>query len=391
MPKLYRRPNSQNWYAVVYLWSEEKQLLSRERVSTGTDDEQSALQMATALEATAKTAQALAGKTISKSHAEALFLNMLSTAGISVEGDSPLPLLRSFLADFQSSREGKVSDASLKRYKTDHNKFLKWLNPIDPDKQARLDWLTRQRAGEYYAWLSGHLSVKSSRESFKWLTRAMKRAVEITDLEKNPCDSVELDRRGETLDRLPFTLPEATKLVAWLMKQGDREREWARCAALSLMSGCRIEDAIIMKQSAICEGVLTYTQKKTGKAITCPLVVPEWLSLITETGSGSVSPQLHKEFAQWGNADLSSEFTGYVSAAGIEQSHMTFKSGRKMARKTFHSLRHTLRTAIVSSGGSDAQADIILGHSDGEGKRYTHSEVDAMEATLTKAFTGTKR
>lgn len=57
-----------------------------------------------------------------------------------------------------------------------------------------------------------------------------------------------------------------------------------------------------------------------------------------------------------------------------------------MARKTFHSLRHTLRSAIVQSGGSDAQADLILGHSAGQGKTYTHSEMSATAAVLTRAL-----
>ena len=136
----------------------------------------------------------------------------------------------------------------------------------------------------------------------------------------------------------------------------------------------------------ISDGVLSYEQEKGGKLIACPLVVPKWLKLILETKKGPVSPQLHKELTQWGNADLSSEFTKFVELAGIDQKFQTFKSGKRMARKTFHSLRHTLRTAIVSSGGSDAQADTILGHSEGEGKRYTHSEVDAMRGTLAKAL-----
>lgn len=385
MPKLYHRKGSRNWFASIYVWDESASLMVRKRVSTGTDNEDEALGFAEALESTAKAAKAQAGRTISRSHAQALFTSLLSQAGITVDGDKPLPLLRDFLDHYMAARAKRVSAGSMKTYQSSARKFGDWLDPqkvIDP----RLDWLTTERAESYYSHLRERLAVKTAREHFKWLARAMKRAVEITDLAKNPCEGIELDSKGTTLDRLPFSLPEANQIIAWLLSQGDREREWARATMLALMAGCRVEDALTMTQDAISEEVLRYRQKKTGKVITCPLINAEWLAVIVETGSGYVSPTLAKEFTEWGNARLSSQFTSYVSAAKVEQRFQTFKSGRKIARKTFHSLRHTLRTAIVSSGGSDAQADVILGHSEGEGKRYTHSEVDAMRGTLEKAL-----
>ena len=389
MAKLYRRTKSKNWYASVLIWSETNQEMVRKRVSTETDDKEKAQDFADGLETVAKATKSLAGKTISKQHAHGIFLTFLSTAGITIEGDRPLPGLLAFLNDFLESRKDKVSVSSYNTYRSARNRFQKWLDLQNLGNPPSLDWFTPLKAEEYYIWLLETLAPKSANESLKWVSRAMTRALKITDLEKNPCDNVELTTKGETLDRLPFSLQEAFHIVGWLLEQGEREREWGRCAALSLMSGCRIEDAITMDQKQISDGVLSYVQKKTGKSISCPLVVPEWISVIIETKEGPISPRLHKELTQWGNADLSSEFTKYVERAGVEQEFKTFKSGCRIARKTFHSLRHTLRTSIVSSGGSDAQADIILGHSEGEGKRYTHSELGAMRATLKKALDST--
>ena len=357
----------------------------RKRVSTGTSDKVAAKAFADALESSSKAMRSLAGQTITRKHAEGLFLSMLSQAGISVQGSEPLPLLLDFVNGFMDSKERTVAPLSFRNYQQAQRKFAGWLE-TQGFEDGDLKWMTSERANAYYSHLRERLSVKTAKENFRWLSRIMKKAVIETSLEKNPCDAVTIDTKGETLKRLPFSLEEARQLIEWLCAGDARKREWARLAALSVMSGCRLEDAMKMDLARIKDGVLRYRQTKTGKDIECPLVVPEWLALITEEKEGFVSPVLSAEFAKWSNSKLSTEFTGYVAAAGVEQSFTQFASGRRIARKTFHSLRHTLRTAIVSSGGSDAQADLILGHSEGEGKRYTHSEVDAMRGTLERAF-----
>lgn len=63
-------------------------------------------------------------------------------------------------------------------------------------------------------------------------------------------------------------------------------------------------------------------------------------------------------------------------------------SGRKSARKTFHSLRHTVHSAIIASGGTEAQAEMILGHSPGQGKAYSHADVQSLGKVLVSALKG---
>ena len=388
MPKLYQNARSKNIYAAVMAWDEKAQVMVRKRVSCGTDDMERAQAFADALESTAKAARALAGKTITREHAEAIFTNLLTMAGVTIEGVTmkPLPPLREFVTGFVESRSGKIDDSSYRTYKTSLNKFTEWLETLNLRSEPDLGWMTPERAEEYYAWMRERLAPKTAKERMNFLSRAFTHAMRKTDLAKNPVKGIEMDTKGETLDRMPFTLAEARKILKWLLSQGKREREWARLAMLALMSGCRIEDAIRMDQAMISKGVLRYQQAKGGKWITVPLVEKEWLAIIMETKAGPVAPELSAELARLGNTGLSSEFTGFVAKAGVKQEFKDFKSGARVARKTFHSLRHTLRTAIVSSGGSDAQADVILGHSEGEGKRYTHSEVEAMRRTLTAAL-----
>jgi integrase len=384
MATVFRKPNTKHLHASVYLWDERLKTMARKRLSMGTDDETAAQALADSMEQMAKTAKALAGQTISTRHAEGLLTTLLSTAGISIVGNEPLPDLKEFVTKYCESRRSKASENTYRRYRTYSNAFQSWLNALKLQPPPTLDWMTNERAEDYYLHLRESLAFKTANESFKWVSRAFGRACEITRLAKNPLASVELDSKGQSLERLPFSLTEAKKLIKWLLKQGTREREWARLVMLSLMSGCRMEDAITMDQKSIEGGVLSYVQTKTGKSISCPLVVGGWLDVISETRSGPVSPALFVESKY--SKSLSSEFTELVSKAGIDQEFREFKSGRKIARKTFHSLRHTLRTAIASSGGSDAQADIILGHSVGMGRRYVHSEIESMRATLKKAI-----
>lgn len=386
MPKIYKRQNSKYWAAAIYQWQHSSNTMVRKRVSTRTESESEAIAFAVALESAAKTARSLAGKSIPKEHAAALLTSLLLTAGISIDDDDPSPDLLEFLQEFMDWRRDKVSLGSMKAYTGSHRKLLAWLTEIG-EVSPTVSWVTRQRAEDYYRWLNQSLSLESSHAHIKWLSRVMKRAVDKTSLEKNPVEGIERDRKGTTLNRLPFSLVEAKQLISYLSDAGPRNREWARLVALSLMSGSRLEDTIKIDQKDIKNGVLTYRQGKTGKDISCPLVEPRWVAMISESNSGPVSPELHRFYESRGRVNhLSGEFTKLVSEAGVSQEFTIFKNGRKGARKTFHSLRHTLRTAIVASGGSDAQADTVLGHSPGEGKRYTHPEVDAMRSTLARAL-----
>ena len=382
--KPFKLPKSKCWYGKIKTWDAKTSTFKWKKVSTQTTDYDQAKEVIKALGVASGSIAAMSGQTMSKSHFEALLRVMCKAAGVAFEDEKEWPSIQDTIDRYMRGKKAVVKTVTYRTYVTYWNTFTAWLGD---DVSRPLDFLTPTRMNDFYHDCIDRMTVNSSNERIKLVSRLFAQAAKEIEYPTNPCLAVALGKikKSEGLDRMPFTREELDALIGYLLSQKGRKHEWGLAAAISAMTGARLEDALRMDSSAITEGVLTYTQTKTGKTISVPLENPVWREAILEV-AGAICPEIGAEFTRIGNARLSTEFTTLVSDAGIEQQFTTFKSGRKVARKTFHSLRHTLRTLIVSSGGSDAQADLILGHSSGQGKTYTHSEIDATRTTLGRVF-----
>ena len=99
----------------------------------------------------------------------------------------------------------------------------------------------------------------------------------------NPASKVQRTKVSEQLDREPFTVAEAMKLIDWLIK---KEPDRAKAAMMGFMAGCRISDATQMKCEALSDGVLRYKQHKTKKWLRVPLVVDKYKKWKSKLGYG---------------------------------------------------------------------------------------------------------
>lgn len=370
MSEPYIPKGSTNYYVKLKSWNASTGKWVWKKVSTGTDDLTTAKSLHKALSQAAEGAAALSGRSVSRSHIEAVIRGIYALAGITMEEKEKWPRIHQQMAKYLAARKSRVTPRTYKSYAS-YSRL--WLETVPHD--ATLDWFTTSRASDYYDSMLDHLSPKTANERLKLVSRFYARLMVEMDYPSDPTRGVDTagNKSGITLSRLPFTLPEVEKLVSFL------PLEWKRAVMLSSQTGTRLEDTLNIHSKQIRNGVLTYTQRKTGKTLSIPLV--RWQEELDV--KGYLCPTLRTGKVQ----NRSQEFVQLVADAGIKQSWTTFKSGRKVARKSFHSLRHTLRTLIVSSGGSDAQADLILGHSGQQGKTYTHSELEATRTTLKKVFT----
>lgn len=378
--KPYKPKGSNNYYVKLKSWDAAAGQWVWKKVSTGTDDLAAAEGLYKALSQAAEGAAALSGKSVPRSHIEAVIRGVYALAGVGMEDCQKWPRIHDYVTAYLEAREPRVTKRTMSTYRTFKNTFLGAV-----PKDAALDWLTPARASAWYEKLLTRLTAKTASERARFVSRVYARAQQELDYPANPIRGVEFTSKGEKLERLPFTLEEVHALVKHLQAGTEREQEWSRAVMLSAMTGARLEDAVTAKSGQIRDGVFTYRQHKTGKKLSVPLVVPAWREAL-ESCQGRVCPTLASAHTTSATHNMSQEFTGLVSDAGIEQKWKTFRSGRRVARKSFHSLRHTLRTLIVSSGGSDAQADLILGHSGQQGKTYTHSELESLQSVLVKAI-----
>lgn len=386
MASLQKRSRSPYWYAYYERWDAAQGAWVPTCSSTKCTDKDAAQGVLDALVATARLAAGLpAGSVLDAAHVQVLVRSILHAAGVKIHTvDDTGPGIFEVVARYMRLKSSRVRPSTLKTYTTSENAFCAWLK-----KDRPIETFTPKDANDYYAHLLRIMATKSANDRFRWLSGVMTHATREGVISRNPCLVVDLAPAGSS-SRLPFTLGEARTVIAHASAGSDRQRQWGRAATLGLLSGARLADCITMPRSALQAAtphpVLTYTQAKTGKTVAIPLVLPDLVAPLLRVRSRLFCPALAAEYARLGNAHLSHEFTGLVTAAGVAQSFTPDTNGRRMARKTFHSLRHTLRTAIVASGGSDAQADVILGHSPGQGRTYTHSELAATAAVLTRAL-----
>lgn len=393
MAKPFLHPKSSKYYARIKEWDTASQAWKWRNRALGVDDYDLAVELMDSLQATALAASKLEGKTVDENHIKSLVTSIYASAGVIItkpKGQKVWPSIEKTCKDYMSKQKKLIKARSHRTYITYLNTFYKWLGK---NRGQALDWFDDGQAYEFYNDTLGRMTVKSSNERIKMISRVYKWARYEPSLKypENPCLGVKLlsIKSDEKLNRLPFSLEEVYQIIDFLMAGDKRKKEWGRAAMVSSMTGARFEDAVTMHRDNIENGILSYVQEKTGVELTIPLVEASWRKIL-EKCDGYICPELCSELQRLGNSRLSTEFTALVSEAGVKQYYQTFKSGKVMARKTFHSFRHTLRTFIVSSGGSDAQADLILGHSGNQGKTYTHSEMKAMQEFLGKALTKKK-
>ena len=357
-------------------------------MATKTDDEQEAQKIAEQLQNTANIAGQMEGRHITRDHFEGLLANILTAAGVHVTEEVQSPPLREILEAYMDFERERVEAVSFKTYNSHRNSFVTWLD-MQENSNPFSNLFSIQDANEYASYLLKvkKVSPKTLKERVKFMKRLYDHEIKRERLHKNPFDSVNVSVKGKTLGRLHMSMREVEKIIEHLKLQQGKKREWLKAVLISIQTGARLEDCMTMRRDSIKGGILTYTPQKTKQTtLSCPLVKDEWAKIILEGNEPLLCPELGAYFAKHGSSDMSADFTHIVIDAGVKQEYQEFENGRRVARKTFHSLRHTLRTLIVSSGGSDAQADLILGHSAGQGKTYTHSEVEALKGVLTKVF-----
>lgn len=386
MGSVQRSKRSRFWIAHFKRWDAVTKTWRRTSVSTKCEDREAAENVLASLEATAAQMASLPpGTVLQEEDIRGWVMALAAAAGVRVTSRPDLPGILEWIERIMAQKARTVSAGTMRAYTTSRKAFEAWHGPDAP-----LDSFTPSRAQDYYSHLLARMATKSANDRLRWLSGVLNRAVREGLLTRNPCDAVDRAASTGTLQRLPFTLAEVRKLLKFLRAGDERRMDWARATLVALQSGARLADCVTMKRSAIRSGdpfpILHYTQGKTRKAIVCPLVHPLTAELLVAHRGRYLCPLLEEDYRRLGNAHLSSEFTDLVAAAGIKQKHTTDRSGRKVARKSFHSLRHTLRSAIVAAGGSDAQADLILGHSAGQGKAYTHAELAASAAVLQAAL-----
>lgn len=309
-----------------------------------------------------------------------------------------MPTLREYLDAFpRTATEGSE--------KNRHRAFSVFLAYMQDKADRRLDLVTVADCEGFCKWALQRRSRGTVIKYKNALTHAFRRAVEIDDfMRKNPMRAVTLatvaasvcPERGEDKQkRYPFTLAEIKKMLA------EFPAPWRDMVAISWYTGgLRLSDVCLMTWESVNlkAGYISLREKKTKKERCIPICaalreVLEARHRITKKDK-YVFPDKAHFYLSSSAGYISTQFTALLRAFGmIEQKEEKSTDGRrKLAEKSFHSIRHAFVTWGRGHGGFTA--DVIretVGHdSEAVERDYFTCALDLKEKVLAAAADAVK-
>ena len=216
----------------------------------------------------------------------------------------------------------------------------------------------------------------------KVLRGAFNHAVKQGLLPSNPADAVELPTRN-SIKRGVFTPTEVGILLA--AAQG----EWVSLILIAYYTGARMSDCTRMKWADVdlTAGTLTYAVKKKG-GVEQQVPLHEHLEahLVSLADKDEPTEYIMPGMAPKGSGGrhgLSEGFKRIMRKAGLDLQVVQGGGRRKLARRTFHSLRHSFTSALANAGVPEEVRMKLTGHSSKDVHRgYTHHELETLRKAI---------
>ena len=180
----------------------------------------------------------------------------------------------------------------------------------------------------------------------------------LSDLSRNPAIGVELPE-DNAVKREVFTPAEVSILLS------HADPEWATAIRIGYYTGQRLGDVLSLSwgQLNLAAGTVRFKQKKTSAEVLCPLhpELRDHLESIAGDNAGPVMPSLAK-LGPGGRSGSSGQFQAIMEAAGIDRGVVQGGGTRKLATRSFHSLRHSFSSALMNAGVPEELRMRLTGH-----------------------------
>lgn len=369
MASLIKRRKSQFWIA-CYTDRNGRQL----KRSTKTTDKAAALKIVVELERVERLAR--------EGHASTFhFQKIVSDVTREVIGEAlPSPSISDYLNDWLKSIVKKNTESTIERYTNTVNRFLEFLGatvkqPARSLTPTHIDRFLNHR-------LQSGLAPKTAIIDVKTLSIALRRAENFGIIDKNPAPAVKLPKAVSS-ERAIFSAADLHKLV-----NAAPNQDWQTLIYLGFYVGARLGDCVTMTWENVDtdSGLLTYTQRKTGKRVVVPIQITLLRHLLTVAEShqtGFLCPSLAAK-TPGGKHGLSESFKRIVKRAEIDLQTVQGKGARKFSRRTFHSLRHSFSSALANAGVSEEVRMQLTGHSSRDiHSKYTHLNIEPLKNAIT--------
>lgn len=268
-----------------------------------------------------------------------------------------------------------------------------FLSSLGVKKVYRLDRLTPSMCRDFCIERLKHVSLGTVRHNVALLKAAINGAVRDGIIDRNPFCSFSISSlappsKARAVKRYPFTLNEMKIIL------NDLPERWRNLSLFSLLTGGqRLGDICTLewKHVDLEKNIITFNTHKTGKEIIVP-IHPKINEILQSKQNGDAQYVFPDEassyFSQKGC--MSTEFTTLLKSHGVitPEDIVTTPGGRKMSRKSFHSIRHTVVTMMRSSNMFTADLTReLVGHDSEEIERqYFTATLEAKGLGLAYLF-----
>jgi integrase len=374
MAGLWKHPKSQYWTAIYYDGEGNKK-----RVTTKMTDRKQAQRFADQLEDLAKAGRK---KRLVESHARKVISDIVERyTGEQMHFHST----RQWFAEWLAGKKGTIDSGTHRRYEKLFEKFLAHLG-AKADQTVAGVTVTDIRSFRDARSKAGHSAVTVNLTVRNILASPFAAAKRLGYIQTNPCSAVEPLRDTAGGRREPFTADQIKALL------GVANNEWQGVIMLGYFSAMRLRDITTLEWSAVQGEILKVMPKKTarlGTMVTIPLH-PEFIKWLrdqpTGIGKAKLFPAL-SEKTTGGWKGLSELFSELMKSADIKGATLRegVGKGRKTSTLSFHSLRHSMISALANAGVAPELRKKLSGHSDDASHaNYTHHELEQLRAAIAK-------
>ncbi len=303
--------------------------------------------------------------------------------------------VRNFANTWLDTRAGELAEGTREAYRHAIALFLAHLKSI-ADKP--LDNVTSRHIETFKAArIAEGLSAKTVDRDLKVVRSIFRAGVNQAQTRFDPTQAVPLvSRKGKAkvqkVTREIFTAAELDDILS------KAEGEWLTASLLGRYTGARMGDCVRMRWSSVSlsERVIRYSDQKTGKDYAVPIHRRLFEHLVklgdSDNPVGLLCPTLATKETGGCNG-LSAQFQKVMKAAGVDTMEVHTKAlmevegktARTLARRSFHSLRHSYNSALANAEVPQEIRRKLVGHSsDGVNDIYTHLDIQVFRGAINK-------
>ena len=289
--------------------------------------------------------------------------------------------VREWCVRFMTQKEAEIKAGTIENYQKALIPFLDWLGERADNP---LSTLTRDTVEDFRTHLLGHLSPSTCNVRMSKLSTCFRAAVP-SKIPTNPAANLTNAKLPTGQEKLPFTEDEVRMILA---AANDR---WTGMVLMAVYAGTSMIDAAKMtwEQVDLAGQRITYRRTKKGKDGE-PIWIPmhdrlaEWFMERAGDHGGPVFGAFRDKVVNR-NVVPSVQFNKLVDRAGVDVPYYTAPDGRKVRRKTFHSLRHLANSAMANAGVAPDIRMELMGHSSAaSNKTYTHLKWETLADAVSK-------